>query len=172
MGKLMIQFENVTVTYGSHVALDEISLQVPPRTILGIIGPANAGKTTLLKCINRTIDFVDEARVRGQVLVDGQDVMPALIDVLRDGDEGPDVRGGAAWALGEIGPEAKPAVPALIELLEHENDWAREMAAGALGRIGPEAEEAIPMLEQVADKENEDPYVRLAAREALETLGR
>ncbi len=70
----MIQFDDVTVTYGQQVALDGVSLQVPPRTILGIIGPANAGKTTLLKCINRTIDFIDEANVRGRVLVDGQDV--------------------------------------------------------------------------------------------------
>jgi phosphate transport system ATP-binding protein len=74
MSELMIQFDDVTVTYGSHVALNDISLQVRPRTILGIIGPANSGKTTLLKCINRTIDFVDEARVVGRVLVDGKDV--------------------------------------------------------------------------------------------------
>ena len=70
----MIQFDNVTVRYGQHVALDQLSLQVPERTILGIIGPANSGKTTLLKCINRTIDFVDQARVQGRVLVRGQDV--------------------------------------------------------------------------------------------------
>jgi ABC-type cobalamin/Fe3+-siderophores transport system ATPase subunit len=30
---------------------------VPRHSIFGIIGPANSGKTTLLKCINRTIDF-------------------------------------------------------------------------------------------------------------------
>ena len=70
----MIQFDGVTVRYGRQVALDRVALQVPQRTILGIIGPANAGKTTLLKCINRTIDFVDEAKVEGRVLVNGQDV--------------------------------------------------------------------------------------------------
>ena len=40
----------------------------PAQQIFGIIGPANSGKTTLLKCINRTIDFVDSARVAGQGL--------------------------------------------------------------------------------------------------------
>jgi phosphate transport system ATP-binding protein len=70
----MIEFEGVSVRYGRHVALQEISLRILPRTILGIIGPANAGKTTLLKCINRTIDFVEEARVAGTVRVNGQDV--------------------------------------------------------------------------------------------------
>ena len=66
-----IQFDNVTVVYGSHVALRDISMDVPRHSIFGIIGPANSGKTTLLKCINRTIDFVPSARVQGQVLVGG-----------------------------------------------------------------------------------------------------
>ncbi len=70
----MIQFEGVTVRYNQHVALDDISLSVPRNTILGVIGPANSGKTTFLKCINRTIDFVDSARVEGLVAVNGQDV--------------------------------------------------------------------------------------------------
>ncbi len=69
-----IRFHNLTVRYGAKPALRDISLEIPRRRILGIIGPANAGKTTLLKCINRTIDFVPSASVGGRVEVDGQDV--------------------------------------------------------------------------------------------------
>ena len=69
-----IAFRNVTVAYGTHVALRDITLDVAPNEIFGIIGPANSGKTTLLKCINRTIDFVPKARVKGEVTVDGQNV--------------------------------------------------------------------------------------------------
>ncbi len=69
-----IRFHNLTVRYGAMPALRDISLEIPRRRILGIIGPANAGKTTLLKCINRTIDFVPSASVSGRVEVDGQDV--------------------------------------------------------------------------------------------------
>ena len=69
-----VRFQDVTVSYGTKIALNGISLQIPPKSIYGIIGPANSGKTTLLKCINRTIDFVDSAKVEGQVLVDGRDV--------------------------------------------------------------------------------------------------
>lgn len=72
--ELHIRFERVSVRYGARPALKDVSLEVPRRQILGIIGPANAGKTTLLKCINRTIDFVTSAAVSGQVLIDGQDV--------------------------------------------------------------------------------------------------
>jgi phosphate transport system ATP-binding protein len=69
-----VEFQQVTVTYGTHAALRQLTLQIPEKQILAIIGPANSGKTTLLKCINRTIDFVPSARVTGQVLVAGQDV--------------------------------------------------------------------------------------------------
>jgi len=69
-----IQFNNVTVAYGSDKALRDITMKIPEKTIFGIIGPANSGKTTLLKCINRTIDFVPNANVHGQVLVGGEDV--------------------------------------------------------------------------------------------------
>ena len=69
-----IAFNDVTVRYGGKVALDAISLSVPEKSILGVIGPANSGKTTFLKCINRTIDFIDEAKVEGEVLVGGENV--------------------------------------------------------------------------------------------------
>jgi phosphate transport system ATP-binding protein len=69
-----IRFENVTVTYGAKTALEDVSLEIPERRIFAIIGPANSGKTTLLRCINRTIDFIPSANVRGRVSIDGADV--------------------------------------------------------------------------------------------------
>ena len=69
-----IGFRDVTVTYGAHVALQDITLEMPRHQIFGIIGPANSGKTTLLKCINRTIDFIAASNVRGLVQVNDLDV--------------------------------------------------------------------------------------------------
>lgn len=69
-----IAFRNVTVAYGTHTALEDITLEIAPHEIFGIIGPANSGKTTLLKCINRTIDFVPKVKVTGEVLIDGENV--------------------------------------------------------------------------------------------------
>ena len=69
-----IRFDNVTVRYGPKTALEGVSLEIPEKQIFAVIGPANSGKTTLLKCINRTIDFVSSAKVRGQILIDGQDI--------------------------------------------------------------------------------------------------
>ena len=69
-----IRFNQVSVRYGARPALGDLSLEIPKNEVFGIIGPANSGKTTLLKCINRTIDFVPSARVTGEVLVGGEDV--------------------------------------------------------------------------------------------------
>jgi phosphate transport system ATP-binding protein len=69
-----IAFDKISVCYGGKFAVREISLQIPPRQIFGIIGPANSGKTTLLKCINRMIDLVPGAKVEGAVRINGQDV--------------------------------------------------------------------------------------------------
>jgi phosphate transport system ATP-binding protein len=64
-----IRFENVTVTYGPKTALADVSLDIPERQILAVIGPANSGKTTLLRCINRTLDFIPSAKVEGHVSI-------------------------------------------------------------------------------------------------------
>jgi phosphate transport system ATP-binding protein len=69
-----IAFRDVTVGYGARTALSGISLEMPRHQIFGIIGPANSGKTTLLKCINRTIDFAPGVRIRGEVAIDGENV--------------------------------------------------------------------------------------------------
>jgi len=69
-----VAFRDLSVRYGAKQALAGVTLDVPRHSIFGIIGPANSGKTTLLKCINRTIDFVPGAKVRGVIKVDGHDV--------------------------------------------------------------------------------------------------
>jgi serine/threonine protein kinase len=52
----------------------------------------------------------------------------------------------AAEALGNMGGEARPAVPAITALLRDRNEVVRWRAAEALGKVGPEAREAVPAL--------------------------
>ena len=78
-----IAFERVTARYGSKIALRDVTLDIMQHEIFGIIGPANSGKTTLLKCINRTIDFVPSAAVEGLVRIDGKDVRAGNVYQLR-----------------------------------------------------------------------------------------
>ena len=69
-----IEIEDLKVRYGEKPAINGISFNVIENEILGIIGPAQSGKTTLLKVINRTLDFTQGVTIRGSVKLDGIDV--------------------------------------------------------------------------------------------------
>ncbi len=73
-GEPHIQFRNVSASYGSKQVLNGLNFEVRRNEIFGIIGPANSGKTTLLKTINRTLDFIGSAKFSGDVLVGGESV--------------------------------------------------------------------------------------------------
>jgi HEAT repeat protein len=89
----------------------------------------------------------------------GAKAVPALIGILKDGD--PRARSQAAWALGEIGPAAKEAVPELARALDQPADGVgvASQAAQALGKIGPAA---APELVQVLEKGKQAPAVHAA----------
>jgi len=65
-------------------------------------------------------------------------VVPAYIDALSN-DKSPDVRLRAAYGIVNYGTNARPAVPALVKMLNDTNSAVREAAANALKRIDPEA---------------------------------
>ena len=70
----MVEISGLRVRYGRHEVLKGINLEVRRNEVLGIIGPAQSGKSTLLKVINRTIEDVPGAVVTGSVKVDGEEV--------------------------------------------------------------------------------------------------
>jgi phosphate transport system ATP-binding protein len=69
-----IEVSNLRLSYGPKQVIQGISFDVYERDILGVIGPAQSGKTSLLRCINRTIDFAASAKVSGTIRVNGEDV--------------------------------------------------------------------------------------------------
>ena len=77
-----VALEAVTLNlfYGSHKALDEISLKIPARKITAIIGPSGCGKSSLLRCFNRMNELIIGARMEGKVLFHGEDLYAAHVD--------------------------------------------------------------------------------------------
>ena len=69
-----LDFQKVSAFYGRQQVLNDVSFHVGRHEILGIIGPANSGKTTLLKTVNRTLEFVNGARTAGEVRINGESV--------------------------------------------------------------------------------------------------
>jgi HEAT repeat protein len=78
------------------------------------------------------------------------------------------VRAWSAQAIGDIGPGAAEAVPALIALLRNQDVGSRNNAAIALRGIGPEAKSALPALREALSDPNGD--VRRFASLAIEKI--
>jgi len=70
----VIEVAHLWVRYGNREVLKGISLEVGHNEVLGIIGPAQSGKTTLLRVLNRSLDEVPGVVITGVVKVDGEDV--------------------------------------------------------------------------------------------------
>lgn len=69
---LLIKGLNVWIR-DKHI-IKGVSLEIPKRRILAVMGPSGSGKSTLLRSINRLIDLIPESRVEGKVFVYDTDV--------------------------------------------------------------------------------------------------
>jgi len=78
-----ISVQDLNVYYGNVQALKHINIDIPDRQITAIIGPSGCGKSTLLRCFNRLLDTVEDVRVTGKVLVDGENIFDPAVDVTR-----------------------------------------------------------------------------------------
>jgi phosphate transport system ATP-binding protein len=78
-----IEARDLRSWYGHKEVHKGISFRVQPNEIFGIIGPAQSGKTTLLRAINRTLEFISGSRLQGSIKVYGVDVNRSDVYELR-----------------------------------------------------------------------------------------
>ena len=69
-----VAVRDLTIRYGTNVALRDVNLEIYENEIFGIIGPANSGKTSFLRALNRMDMFTPGMHVDGQVLFDDRDI--------------------------------------------------------------------------------------------------
>jgi phosphate transport system ATP-binding protein len=79
--KAKIILEHLSFYYGSVMALKEVNLQIRPRQIFAILGPARSGKTTLLKIMNRLTDLIFGTRHTGHIFLDDQEIYDSQISL-------------------------------------------------------------------------------------------
>lgn len=70
--KLVVR--DLTISYDRQPALANVNLSVQENEIFGIIGPANSGKTSFLRALNRMDLFNSSMSVRGEIILDGKNV--------------------------------------------------------------------------------------------------
>ena len=76
----VIQVRGLDVFYGNFHAVGDVTFDVPRNQITALIGPSGCGKTTVLRSINRMNDLVPTARVRGEILYHGANVLLPGVD--------------------------------------------------------------------------------------------
>lgn len=76
-----LQVKGLSVSYGTTVALKNISVDIPEKNITAIIGPSGCGKSTLLRAMNRLVENGNDITISGQVLVDSEDIYDPKNDV-------------------------------------------------------------------------------------------
>ena len=74
--------KNVNVFYGDKQAINNISLDILPKTITAFIGPSGCGKSTLLRALNRMNDTIEGCRMEGEILIDNTNIYHPDIDVV------------------------------------------------------------------------------------------
>ena len=81
-GEAAIRIRDANLWYGRNQALYDITMDIPARQATAFIGPSGCGKSTLLRCLNRMNDLIDNVRVTGEFLVNGQNIYAPSTDVI------------------------------------------------------------------------------------------
>ncbi len=82
-GEVQMRTVALRVRVGNTEILKGISLDIRRGEILSIIGPAGAGKTTFLRCLNRMTELDLDMRVSGEITLDGRSVYDSDVALLR-----------------------------------------------------------------------------------------
>jgi phosphate transport system ATP-binding protein len=77
---VVLRLEDVSVSYGSALAVDGVTLDIYKNRITALIGPSGCGKSTLLRCLNRMNDLIPHTSVTGRIYLDGVDIISDEVD--------------------------------------------------------------------------------------------
>ena len=83
MAAAKMRASNVDFFYGKFQALHNISIEFPKNKITALIGPSGCGKSTFLRTLNRINDTIRGARVTGEVVMDGGNILELDVTELR-----------------------------------------------------------------------------------------
>jgi phosphate transport system ATP-binding protein len=75
--------QSLVYRFSDTVALNRVTLDIPANQITVVFGPSHAGKSTLLRCLNRLNDLIEyeETELAGRILLDGENIYAPGVDV-------------------------------------------------------------------------------------------
>lgn len=76
--------KGLNLYYGDFKALKDVELHIPASEITAFIGPSGCGKSTLLKTLNRMNDLIENCKISGEILLDGENIYGSMdVNLLR-----------------------------------------------------------------------------------------
>ncbi|GIP27708.1 phosphate import ATP-binding protein PstB 2 [Paenibacillus sp. J23TS9] len=75
--------EHLSVFYGQYEAVKNISLNFPEQSVTALIGPSGCGKSTFLRSLNRMNDEISQAKIKGRIWIEGEDINDPSTDVIQ-----------------------------------------------------------------------------------------
>ena len=77
---MKMQSINLNAWFGLKQALKDVNIAIKPNTVTAIIGPSGCGKSTFIRILNRMHELIPNAKLTGQVLLDGEDIYAKDVD--------------------------------------------------------------------------------------------
>ncbi len=78
-----LEVRHLDIYYGRTLAVADANIRFRPNSITALIGPSGSGKSTLLRSINRMHEAIKDATVRGEVLLNGENIYGPNADPVR-----------------------------------------------------------------------------------------
>jgi phosphate transport system ATP-binding protein len=82
MNDIKVKVKDLSLRYGTNLALKGISMDIPEKMVTAFIGPSGCGKSTFLRTLNRMNDLIDNVSIEGEVLIDNINIYDKNIDVV------------------------------------------------------------------------------------------
>jgi len=74
MERSILEAKNLYAGYGKTWILKDVSFSIPEKKVVAIMGPSGCGKTTLIRCLNRMHEVDPNGIIKGQILLEGQNI--------------------------------------------------------------------------------------------------
>ncbi len=140
----LVEINDLNFYYSTTQALKNIYMNIPKNKATAFIGPSGCGKSTLLRCFNRLNDLVDSAKVEGEILIDGEDIYDASVDITE-----------LRKRVGMVFQKSNPFPKSIYENVAYGARISGENRKSVLDEIVEESLKGAALWDEVRDRLNE-----------------
>lgn len=78
----ILEVKNLDLFYGTKQALTDVNMSINENAVTALIGPSGCGKSTFLRCLNRMNDLIENVKINGEIIYEGQNIFKTEYDVI------------------------------------------------------------------------------------------